>query len=78
MVVTFASENPQIRENGLLSRLKKEVGQGVIKSIGSERQCLAGDLPLIRFFDHNGKEKTATVRGLKDRLSRAKKKINSR
>jgi hypothetical protein len=78
LIVTFASENPQIRENGLRSRLKKEVGQGVIQSIDSERHRLAGDALLIRFFDHNGKEKTASVRGLKDRLSRAKKEINSR
>jgi hypothetical protein len=78
LIVTVASVNPQIRENGLLSRLKKEVGKGVIQSIDSERHRLAGDALLIRFFDHNGKEKIASVRGLKDRLSRAKKEINSR
>jgi hypothetical protein len=78
MIDGFVSANPNISEKDLLSRLKKEIGEGTIESIGSEAACLTGDDSLIRFFDDNGREKTASVRGLKDRLSRAKKEINSR
>jgi hypothetical protein len=74
MVDGFVSENPDISEKDLLSRLKKEIGEGTIESIQSEADCLAGEQPLISYVDENGKELKASVRGLKDRLSRAKKK----
>jgi hypothetical protein len=74
MVDGFVSQNPDISEKDLLSRLKKEIGEGTIESIESEADCLAGDQPLTRYVDENGKEMKASVRGLKDRLSRAKKK----
>jgi hypothetical protein len=78
MINGFVAANPNISEKDLLSRLEKEIGEGTIESIKFEADCLAGDAPLIRYVDDNGKEKTASVRGLKDRLSRAKKEINSR
>ena len=78
MIDGFVSENPNISEKDLLSRLKEENGEGTIESIGSEAACIAGDYPLICYVDDKGNQKTAPVHGLKDRLSRAKKKINSR
>jgi hypothetical protein len=69
---------PKITEKELLTQLELQVGQGTIVSIEAESQPLAGDVRRIHFDSEDGKPKTASVFGLKDRLSRAKARINSR
>jgi len=69
LIFQFASHDSDLSERQLLHKLKKQVELGIIYSI-DDRQ--------IKFIDHNLKLKTAPISGLKDRLSRARSKINSR
>ena len=73
LILTFAREDSDITERKLLHKLRTVQGAGIIVSIDSGR----AERPLIRFVDRHGTPKTAPVRGLKDRLLRAKAKINS-
>jgi len=70
--------DPGITVRQLLRELMRRQGEGVVVSIEGKCQTLAGEGRRIHFEDHNGTSKTAPVSGLKDRLSRAKKKITSR
>jgi hypothetical protein len=59
----------------LLAELAGEIGAGVVTSIDKPSDLLAGDIPCIHYVNDDGKPKTASIPGLKDRLSRAKRKI---
>jgi hypothetical protein len=78
LIVDIVSANPNISEKDLFLKLEEQISQGIIESIDTEAGCLESNQPFIRYVDTNDKEKTASVRGLKDRLSRAKTEINSR
>jgi hypothetical protein len=68
IIQQLVQENPAIDGNTLLTRLKRLCGQGVLSHI---------DAVEIHFEDPN--TKSVKLTGLKDKLSRAKKKIrNSR
>lgn len=61
-------QSPAISQRELLHYLKTYLGCGILRVIDNGK---------IEFLNYNGKLKTAPVSGLKDRLSRAKSKINS-
>ena len=65
---------PHITAGQLLRVLRGSPGAGVVVSIDEESDVLAGEARMIHFVDDNGTSKTASISGLKDRLSRAKKK----
>ena len=67
---------PEINDRQLLYALKKHVGNGVIHSIESQSEVLAGDVPKIHYFDSKNIQRRASVFGLKDRLSRLRKKYS--
>lgn len=62
-------ENPGISEKELLRKIQDAEGQGDIQEVTSTE---------IWFTDKNDNSKSASIGGLKNRLSRAKKKLNSR
>jgi hypothetical protein len=78
LIQKLAPKVPKITVRQLLRQLELQVGQGTIVSIESESQVLEGDVRKIHYVDKDGKPKTASVAGLKDRLARVKQKINSR
>jgi hypothetical protein len=78
LIETIVMREPEITAKRLLSLLKRLIGEGVIVSIDTEERVVEGDVRRIHFEESDGKEKSASVRGLKDRLARAKAKINSR
>jgi hypothetical protein len=78
VIEEIVRENPIITQNELLHTLGRKEGDGVVISIDSESAVLDGDRRNIRFHDHEGRLKTASVGGLKDRLSRAKRKIRAK
>ena len=61
---------PDINAQGLLYKIRKMTPNGPTVVLKVDRNQI--------HFEDNGKEKTARVSGLKDRLSRAKKKMLSR
>jgi hypothetical protein len=61
--------DPQISEQECIEKLRSEKGLGLITDI---------DENFIYFATSEGKEKTAKLSGLKDRLSRARKELSSR
>jgi hypothetical protein len=68
LIQTCDRQLPGISQRELLHHLKTYLGQGTLRVIDNEK---------IEFLNYNGKLKSAPVSGLKDRLSRAKSKINS-
>jgi hypothetical protein len=77
LIEEIVRKNPKITVGGLVRELEGASGAGVVTGIDRASSCLAGDSPQIRYFEDNEKEKTASLKGLKDRLSRAKRKIAS-
>lgn len=71
-------ENPDLTERQLFLKLRSKVGEGVVTSIDRDRDLQPGEIAKIHFVDEQGTPRTAPVRSLKDRLFRAKAKINSR
>ena len=69
--------NRNICQARLLRMLGGEAGVGVVTSIDEESSLLEGDIRSIHFVDYDGRPKKASVYGLKDRLSREKRKIDS-
>lgn len=69
LVVDLHKANPQMNSRQLFYALRKEVGKGIIVSIDPD-----GPHRLIHFAATDGKVKTASLSGLKHRLSRARKK----
>jgi hypothetical protein len=69
IIVDVAENKPHVTRLQLLDYLKKRQGDGIIIDVDEDR---------ISFPSRTGQIKDASIRGLKDRLSRAKKKIQSR
>ena len=79
LILAIVRKDPRISEKQLLDMLAGEAGADVVTSIDEPSNLLAGDTPCIHFDNDDGRPKIASVQGLKDRLSRAKRKIkNSR
>jgi hypothetical protein len=72
LIEEIVRENPNITERELFHTLNKQVAGGVIESIDSESSMRAGDRRNVHFYDCDERLKTASVKGLKDRLFRAK------
>ena len=67
LIMSIVQHTPNVTTKLLLRALEREPPGRVIKHIGNE---------LIEFSDDNGIVQTAPISGLKDRLSRAKKKLS--
>jgi hypothetical protein len=78
LIEEIVLKEPTITERQLYFALKAELGSGTITSIDKESDVLADEPRMIHFVEDNGKPMTAPLSVLKDRLFRAKKKINSR
>jgi len=66
-IESIVSRRPDISEPELLERLMSEIGNGVIESI---------EHGTITWLNDQCEERTSSVSGLKDRLSKLKKKLN--
>jgi len=77
LIVRIVCEAPDISEKELYQKLRGAEGEGVVFSIDDDSLVLKGDRGMIHFEDHDGEKKAASVDGLKDRLSRAKKIIRA-
>ncbi len=71
-------QKPKITAGQLVYTLKSDLGAGTVSSIDAESELRGGEPRMIHYFDDNGTPKTASLSGLKDRLSRARRKIVSR
>lgn len=69
LIIDLARRMPIITEQELRDRLTREAYPEIIEDVDDET---------ISFKTHKGRLKEAPITGLKDRLSRAKKKVNSR
>jgi hypothetical protein len=78
LIEALVRANPTMNERTLFLCLKRQIGEGVILSIDTDSSVVAGNVRVITFEDKDGRRKTASVSGLKDRLARTKAKINSR
>jgi hypothetical protein len=67
LILAIARKNPSVTERELLAELEKRKLGSVVVDIDEKLGKIS--------FDSNRKEKSAPIKGLKDRLSRAKKKI---
>lgn len=76
LIATCLAKHPLIGVMQLMAELEGEVGAGVVTSIDKPSDLLAGDIPCIHYVNDDGKPKTASLPGLKHRLSRGKRKIN--
>lgn len=71
-------QNPNITVPQLIQALKGDAGAGVVTSIDEPSDLLLEcDTRYIHYIDDDGRPKTASLTGLKDRLSRAKRKIKN-
>jgi hypothetical protein len=77
LILEIVRKDPCISQAQLLDMLTGDAGAGVVTSIDGPSPLLEGDTPCIHFVNDDGRPKTASVQGLKDRLSRAKRKINN-
>ena len=77
LILKLVRKYPNISEKELLQMLAGAAGAGAVTSIDELPELLGGDTPCIHFVEDDGRSKTASVRGLKDRLSRAKAKIKN-
>jgi hypothetical protein len=68
LIQSCVRQSSGISQRELLHHLKTYLGRGILRVIDNEK---------IEFLNYNEKLKSAPVSGLKDRLSRAKSKINS-
>lgn len=68
-IIELVKSSPNITSTELRKVLDKEIGGDLIHSIEDH---------VISFWNHTGNMKDASLNGLKDRLYRAKKKMNSR
>ena len=77
LILFLVRQNPDITEGQVLHIMHKVAGRrgSLIVSIDTESGILLGDTRSIHFEDREGNPKTASVNGLKDRLSRAKKQF---
>lgn len=76
LILEIVRKDPTINEKQLLGKLTGEAGAGVVISIDKPSDLpLECDTPCIHFTSDGGRTRAASVRGLKDRLSRAKKNL---
>jgi hypothetical protein len=78
LIRRIVHRKPNINNQQLLYRLKKEIGEGTVVSIEGKSEVLADGIRKIHFQDRDGTPKTASLSGLKDRLSRVKKNIRAK
>jgi hypothetical protein len=71
LIEQIAREDPKISGKALLRRLERDADGGVIEEVGRDSHA-------ISFRQANGTLGKAPISGLKDRLSRAKRKARSR
>jgi len=78
-IIEMVLAEPDINVQRLLRKIKKlvQMGDSIFTSVGRKSDSSGTESDHI-CFDNLGEPKTAAVSGLKDRLSRAKKKILSR
>lgn len=69
LIVEIVEKSPTITCPALLERLRQCAGDGVVEEIDDDE---------IWFVDGKGKGEHTPISGLKDRLTRAKKKVRSR
>jgi hypothetical protein len=69
LIIKIMIDDPGITQEGLSAALERRARQGVIEGIADNR---------IEFTGKNGRVHDAPVSGLKDRMSRARKKLRSR
>jgi hypothetical protein len=69
LILDIARHAPSITALQLLERIKDRSGIAPLEDV---------DEQVIYFTGHDGRSKEARISGLKDRLSRAKEKLNSR
>lgn len=77
LIQKFVHEEPKLNQRQLWHRLRREIGKGIIVSIDADGPNGNDYVKRIHFVSGDGKVKTAPVSGLKNRLSRAKAKLNS-
>jgi hypothetical protein len=77
LIREIALEDPNITAKELLEVLARPRGAGVVTSIDEPSPLLPGDVPCIHYVNDDEKPRRGSIAGLKDRLSRAKRKINS-
>jgi len=69
LIEEIVMRHPTISASALLARLRDRQHQGVIEDIDDGRIC---------FVDASGAGRSASISGLKDRLTRARKSVKSR
>jgi hypothetical protein len=67
---------PEIAESEMLKKLEGEDGAGVVIKIDSPSECPAGEA-YIHYVNDDGSEKLASLRGLKDRISKIREKLKN-
>jgi hypothetical protein len=77
VIEKIVKEKPNTTGHELLRGLPDGEWAGTVTKIDKKNEVLAG-VAMIHFVEENGMPKVAPISGLKDRLSRAKKKIHSR
>jgi hypothetical protein len=78
LIQDIVIQKPKITAGQLLYTLKSIRGAGTVTSIEEESDVRGGEPRMIHYVDDSRTPKTASLSGLKDRLSRAKRKIVSR
>jgi hypothetical protein len=78
LIQEIVIQKPKITAGQLLYRLKGDWGAGIVTSIEEESDVRGGETRMIHYVDDSRTPKTASRSGLKDRLSRARRKIASR
>jgi hypothetical protein len=78
LMIRIVRNKPQITTGQLLRELAGKPGEGTITRIDCESDVLADGPREIHYIDHDGRPKSASIPGLKDRLSRIKAKLGSR
>jgi hypothetical protein len=69
LIQQIVTRRPAVSKDRLLEALKADCRMGTIEDI---------DESFVYFTNHDGRSKQARISGLKDRLTRAKKTLNSR
>ena len=80
LIEDLVRRDPTINKKALLIELQRQTNldDSIVISIDEEADVLAGDVRKIAFEDRNENQKSAPISGLKNRLARARAKINSR
>ena len=76
LIRSMLLKTPEITESEVLHRLGGEEGAGVVTRIDNPSECPAGEA-YIHYFNDEGSEKLASVRSMKDRLSKIREKMKN-